>query len=351
MKKIEAIILSNEICDDHLPWVKACKSHNELVNSRVVDLTRNSWSDEIKKHPFDILLAKPGGVTSPFKQLYDERIYILSKTLGYHVFPSADEIFIYENKRFLSYWLKANKIPHPDTFVFYHIKEAEDFLVIRSFPLVAKSNIGASGSGVRILKSREEAFNYIRQTFAGEGAPRRSGPNLTRGGLIKRSFHYIAHPNEIKRKWDHYKVVSTDAQLTFVIFQEYIEHTFEWRVVRIGESFFAHKKLKTGEKASGSLLKLYDNPPFTLLDFVREITDTYGFFSQAVDVFEIDGKYLVNEMQCIFGQSDTFQMKVNGKIGRYRYIEGNWVFEEGDFARNACYDLRLEHVLSILGNR
>jgi glutathione synthase/RimK-type ligase-like ATP-grasp enzyme len=346
MKRIEAIILCNEIQDDHLLWVNACNNHKEKVNFKVVNLTLNNWLDEIQKQSFDILLAKPGGVTAPFKQLFDERIYILNKVLGYHVFPSADEIFIYENKRFLSYWLKANKIPHPRTDVFSNRKEAEDFIQSQGFPLIAKVNIGASGSGVRILKSTDEAMSYIRRTFSGKGAPRRSGPNLSKGGLIKRGIHYLFHPHDLKGKLDLYKSIASDLQTNFVIFQEYIEHTFEWRVVRIGDSFFAHKKLKIGEKASGSLVKNYENPPLALLDFARGITEKYQFYSQAVDVFESDRGYLVNEMQCIFGQSDPFQMKVNDKIGRYRYINGKWEFEEGDFARNGCYDLRLEFVLN-----
>ena len=47
-------------------------------------------------------------------------------------------------------------------------------------------------------------------------------------------------------------------------------------------------------------------------------------------------------MQCIFGQSDPYQMLIDGKPGRYRYIDDNWVFEEGDFAKDACYPLRLD---------
>lgn len=344
-------ILRNEDPGDHLSWVKACERIQPLVIFRIIDITKNDWFEDVKSFNPTYLLAKPSGNTNLFRQLYLERLDILVNDCGFKSFPSFDEIRIYENKRFFSYWLKANNIPHAKTFVFYHSNEAEDFIKGRSFPLVAKSNIGASGSGVVLIKNESEGTSYIRRSFFGNGAPKRLGPNLSRGGLIKRGLYYISHPGEIRGKLDHYRLIASDIQSNFVIFQEYIDHTFEWRVVRIGESFFAHKKLKTGEKASGSLLKLYDNPPFTLLDFVRKITDTYGFFSQAVDVFEKDGKYLVNEMQCIFGQSDPFQMKVNERIGRYRYLVGKWEFEEGDFAKNACFDLRIEYVLSTLENR
>ncbi len=345
MEPIKAVILRNELEDDHLPWIDACNEFDQ-IKYRVVDLTLNNWLEEIHKEKFDILLAKPGGLTAPLKQLFDERIYILSQVLGYKTYPSLDEILIYENKRYFSFWLKANKIPHPKTDVFYYYKEAEDFLKHSKYPIIAKTNIGASGSGVIILKNLENAIKYTKEVFQGRGAKQRTGPNFSKGGIFKRGLFYVKHPSAIAGKLKIYKARAENLQKSFVLFQEFIPHEFEWRVVRIGDSFFAHKKLKTGEKASGSLLKNYDNPPLSIFDFVKEITDKYGFFSQAVDIFEI-GKdnYVVNEMQCMFGQSDSYQMLVNGKPGRYIMHKGKWIFEEGDFNRNKSFNLRIQHVI------
>jgi len=345
VKKIKSIILRNELEDDHILWIKACEDYKDKVEYRVVNLTSNNWLEEIQKESFDILLAKPGGLTTHFKQLYDERIYILGMVMGYKIFPSPPEIFIYENKRFLASWLKANNIPHPRTDVFYSYEEALEYIRGTAYPFVAKTNIGASGSGVIIIRSITEAKDYIEETFRGNGAPQRSGPNREKGNFIIRGFHYILNPSDIAKKISIYKTKAANRQKDFVIFQEYILHDFEWRVVRIGDSFFAHKKLKAGEKSSGSLLKNYDNPPLKILDFVRQITDDQKFYSQAIDIFESTRGYLVNEMQCIFGQSDPYQMLVNGIAGRYCYLNKNWVFEEGDFAKNACYNLRVGYVI------
>jgi len=171
------------------------------------------------------------------------------------------------------------------------------------------------------------------------------GPNLDKGQWLKRGLRYLIHPGDIKKKIWIYNALRSEVQSGFVILQEFIPHEFEWRVVRIGESFFAHKKLKRGDKASGSLLKGYENPPLPLLDFVRDITDRHKFFSQAIDVFESDRGYLVNEMQCIFGQSDPYQMLVNGKPGRYICKREKWVFEKGDFNQNESYNLRIEYIV------
>jgi glutathione synthase/RimK-type ligase-like ATP-grasp enzyme len=351
VKKIKAIILRNELEDDHILWIKACEDYYDRVEYRVVNLISNKWLEEIQKKPFDILLAKPGGLTAHFKQLYDERIYILGVVLGYKIFPSPQEIFIYENKRYLASWLKTNNIPHPKTDVFYSYGEALEYIRSAVYPFVAKTNIGASGSGVIIIKSIHEAKDYIEETFRGRGAPQRTGPNRDKGDFIKRGFHYILHPSDIAKKISIYKTKASNRQKDFVIFQEYISHDFEWRVVRIGESFFAHKKLKRGEKSSGSLLKNYDNAPLDLFDLVKVITDKHGFYSQAIDIFESERGYLVNEMQCIFGQSDPYQMLIDGIPGRYRYLNENWTFEEGDFAKNGCYDLRVSALIDYFFNR
>jgi glutathione synthase/RimK-type ligase-like ATP-grasp enzyme len=345
LNHIKLVILRNELDKDHLRWVVACEKFEGRLSFQIVDVTKNDWLDRILVFKPDLILTRPGGLTAPFKQLYDERLMILSKELNFRCFPSLDEVLIYENKRYFSYWLRAHKIPHPKTDVFYFKDEAISFLDNADFPLVGKVNIGASGSGVVILKSYNQAKIYVNNTFSGKGAEKRVGPNLNKSGLLKRGIRYLLQPGRISQKMSIYNRLSKDRQIGFVIIQEYVPHPYEWRVVRIGDSFFAHKKMKLGDKASGSLLKNYDNPPHEILDFVKEITDKFDFHSQAVDIFETEKGYLVNEMQCIFGQSDPYQMLVDGRPGRYCYKNANWIFEEGDFNTNESYDLRLSSVL------
>ncbi|MCK5137872.1 MAG: hypothetical protein KAR19_18950 [Bacteroidales bacterium] len=347
MSKPLLIVLANENPDDHSLWVKACKRKKNAIDYKVVNLSQADWFERIKENiNAAYFLCKPPCITSSFKHLYDERLTILTESLHLPVYPSLQECLIYENKRFLSYWLKANRIPHPQTNVFYFKKETLEFIEQHEFPLVAKVNIGASGSGITFLHSKKEACNYIEDAFGRKGAKRRSGPNLEKGNFFRRGMHYVLHPADIGKKIRLYQTVKLDIQKGFVIFQEFIFHNYEWRVIRVGDSFFAHKKLRKKEKTSGSLLKGYEDPPLELLDYVRDITDKHHFYSQAVDIFESDRGYLVNEMQCIFGQSDPFQMLVNGKPGRYRYNKNKWQYEEGDFTSNQCYDLRLEFILS-----
>lgn len=343
---IKLVILKNEIDDSHKKWQLSCENYGNEIQYQVIDISLNDWMEKIKSFSPDILLLKPSGLTAPFKSMYDERLSILVKDLKFKCFPSYNECLIYENKKYFSYWLKANDLDHPKTDVFYLYNEANDFMIKNAnFPLVAKANIGASGSGVVILNDLASGVKYIKDTFGGIGAKKRVGPNLKKGKLLIRASKYLFNPKKIFKKFNIYKARAMDIQKDFVLFQEFIPHEYEWRVVRIGNSFFAHKKLLKNKMSSGSLLKEYCNPPLELLDYVKSITDQFNFYSQAIDLFEYNGNYLINEMQCIFGQSDSYQMKVNDEIGRYVFKENSWVFEKGDFNTNESYDLRLSSAI------
>jgi hypothetical protein len=351
MTTLNLAILKNEDPYDHLMWVKACEDHSRHVAYTVIDLLNRSWLDEFREQSFDCLLALPGAKTSTFRSAYQERLEILAGELSCHIYPTLTELRIYENKRFLSYWLQANDIPHPQTWVFYDQEEALAHLAAAQFPCVGKTNVGASGDGVMILKDGIQAREYVMRAFT-TGIRSRTGPKLFHKNLIGSKLKKLLHPDQILNRLKTYVQIAKDAQIGVVILQEYIPHNYEWRIVRIGDSFFGHKKIKSGSKASGSLLKGYDPPPFQLLDFVKSITDDHRLVSQAVDIFvDRDGCYLVNEMQCLFGQSDPYQMKVDDRIGRYIMKAGHWMFEEGDFNQNESFNLRVAHVIEMYGDK
>ena len=342
---MKIVILKDELPGSDSKWKLACDKKN--LDYEVVDLATQNWYEKILMLKPDILLLKPSGLTTPYKEMFDERLSILVNEKKLFCYPSLKEVKIYENKKFFSYWLKANDIPHPKTFVFYYQREALQFVEENNqYPIVAKTNIGASGSGVKIVKDKESLVLYIHDTFSGKGSNKRIGPSLKKGKWIKRGLNLILRPKKIRERIEVYESRAKDIQKDFVLFQEYIAHEYEWRVVRIGDSYFAHKKMLLNEKTSGALLKTYSAPPLHLLDFVKKITTQHQLDSVAVDLFEKEDGYLINEIQCIFGQSDNYQMKVDDKIGRYIFIDNSWCFEEGNFNDNENYDLRLEHAIN-----
>lgn len=312
----------------------------------VIDISLHDWMERCLSKAYDIFILRAPGMTDIEKQMFDERAAILAHELGLRIYPSLTEILIYENKKYLSYWLKAHGVSSPRTDVFYHKADALRFINKAAYPIVGKMNIGASGKGVKIIQNQAEAVQYVNKVF-GKGIRPRIGPNLRTASLLTKIKNGIYKKGLLKKKLSAYATVYKQPQ-RYAILQEYIPHQYEWRTVRIGESYFAHKKLVEGNKASGSLKKDYGNPPLRLLDFVKQTCEKLEITSASLDIFETSDGFLVNEIQTYFGQSDKYQMQVDGVAGRYRSVDGKWVFEAGDYASNQCYDLRLEHILSLL---
>ena len=75
-----------------------------------------------------------------------------------------------------------------------------------------------------------------------------------------------------------------------------------------------------------------------------------GLFDSSVPSLGNRFELLVNELQTVFGASHSVhQLKVNGEPGRFVRggNGGEWVFEPGDFARNACANERVRYVLEV----
>jgi len=341
---MKAVILRNELDISPEWWRIACDKYGILY--QIVNLMEDNWLSDIQNANGDIFLACPSGMQEHLKAMYDEKIYWIENILQKKVYPSYNEICVYENKRNFSYFAQTIGLPVPQTHVFYSRKEAHEFICSTQYPIVAKTSIGAAGTGVKILQTKKAAERYIRQAFT-RGIKRKSGPNLqitTKRSLLDRA---IKNPKFLIQKLKFYRKIRRGRQANCIIFQEYILHDFEWRIVKIGESYFGHKKLKVGEKASGTKAKLYDVPPVKLLDFVDSICKKCKFNMVAVDIFENpNGNYFINEIQTKWGQKYDYLMLVDGKTGRFvKQKDGNWLFEEGDFNQNKSFNLRLEWIL------
>lgn len=299
----------------HAHFVQACLELG--VPFRVLDLARSDWLDQVERAGCEVLLVWPDAFLSVWNRMIKERLWVLEEELGYAAVPSSREIWMYEDKRRMVYWLQARQIPHPRTWIFYDPAEAEDFALRCELPVVFKLNFGAAATGVWIVRSRRELVRRVRRAF--------------RRGCVGRGM------DRRDREWGA------------VLLQEYLPGVKEWRLVRIGDSYFGHPKGRRGEFHSGSGVALWDVPAPRHLDFLHRVTEAGGFRSMDVDVFETpDGRLLVNELQAVFGASVAVdQLRVDGRPGRFvRRGEGRWEFEAGDFARNACANERVRDALA-----
>lgn len=339
---MKVAILRDNNPDSSLKWEIACRSLG--CEHITVDLLRNDWLDVIRRFDPDFCVARPPGDNQQRKNVFDAKVFVLVSQTSYEVFPGIVETLIYENKATLSYFLRVNGIPHPETFVTYSQEEALEFVKETKYPVVAKTLIGAAGSGVKMLTNRSEAKSYVELGFK-HGIKRRFGPNKKTGSPKKWLVKAIQSPKYLLKKLNEYKDREQDIQKGVVLFQEYVPHDFEWRCVKIGESYFGYKKLKIGDKASGAKEFEYGEPPTELLTFTKDLCEKFGFCFMTIDYFWNNGRILVNEMQTIFGHKNPYICSVNGMKGRYRFIEQEWVFEEGEFNSNESYTLRLQVVI------
>jgi len=302
----------------HSNYIGACRELG--VPYTVLDISGPDWIGVVENSGCDAFLVWPSGLLTAWKQMYDDRLKIMVDELGKIIYPTYDELWVWESKRRMHYWLKANNIPHPRTWVFYNRFEAMEFAESAELPIVYKADLGATAMGVRILRNSSKAKRLINRCFK---------KGIVRKGGDKR-----------------------DKQWGSVLFQEYLLNVTEWRILRLGNSYFGHQKLKRGDFHSGSGETGWYDPPKKLLDFARNVTEKGGFTSMDLDIFEtIDGRYLINELQSLFGSHLPYQMLVNDKPGRYIYepLSDRWIFEQGVFCRNASCNLRVEALLEVLG--
>ncbi len=343
-------IIYSQYLSDIQGWVNACKKRS--LDYVSIDLCCSDWFEQIVNSGADFLVNKPEGSYEYLKTMYDEKLYIITNYLKIPMFPSLEETLIYENKKMLSYFLKANAIPHPETNVFYIKQQALDFVSGCSFPIVAKTAIGASGSGVKIIKTKEEAMKYIHSAFSKKGINRRIGPNPNHGTPVSWLKKAMKDPGYLIRKVQLYKSeYKFGKQFNYVLFQAYIKHDFEYRVTKCGEYYYTTKKLPVNGKCSGAGVFSYTpEVPLEVYNFVKDICDKHNFNSMSADIFCTESGYLINELQTHWGVEDDETMYVNGAKGVYKYNNG-WRFIKGDFWTNCYFDTRLDAAIELFNKR
>lgn len=329
--KIMKLGIFKDFKGQHEVFINACKELK--VKYEVIDIISCDWVENIKNSDCDGFLIKPPGRRDAWKRMYDERVYFIEKIMRKPVYPTYDEIFLYENKRVMSYWLQVNNINSPKTWVFYSKEEAKKFVeTYNDYPLIFKSNIASASIGTKVLKNKTQALKLVNRIFT------------------KFNFYNRGYTKWNKKKGIPYPMLD-DKQYDNVLFQQKIDIKYEWRGVKIGESYFAHKKLLgTDGLRSGSGNANYDTPPKEVMDFIKKVCDKGNFNSMDVDFFETkEGKFQVNELQTFFGSKiQPYQMCVDGKPGRFVFDHGKWVFEEGMFNKNNSCNLRVANFINIL---
>ena len=297
----------------HKYFMTACIDMN--VSYEVIDIRKNNWLNDIKNSGCSGIIVWPLITTIVLKEMTDERLRIIEEDLKIPVYPPSNEVWLLDNKRRVSDWLRANGFAQPETNEFFIEEEAMEFTSKIEYPVVFKTVRGSVSHGVMIIKNKDEAVKIIRQSFSKGIVQERSDP---------RNF-----------QWD------------FVLFQEYLPDVEEKRMIRIGDSYLCIDKVKVGDFHSGSGYMKWGDPGENFLSLTKDVTDKGNFKSMNVDFFiGNDGRVLINELHTLFHGPKIPDSDLKG---RYIYDDGKWNFEQGNYYRNYCCNLRVMNFLDMLG--
>ena len=313
----------------HKYYVRSCEELG--IEYELIDIIGDNWLEEVQNSDCDGFLCRPPSKFQERKSMYDEKLYMINKLMNKPIYPSYEELFIYENKKMMYYFMKLNNYPHVETHVFYRKKDFLKYIETAHFPLVFKTNIGSTAKGVEFIKSKRRAKNIANKLFGF------LSEKLARG-FTPQTTGKIIPVKAIGNNQKHY-----------ILVQKFEGIKWEWRIIKIGNSYFGHKKLLNNGFASGSGKVGREDPPKELLYMVKKISEENNFYSLDLDIFETkDDRFLINEIQSIFGAIKDSQMHINGIPGRYTFVDNDFKFEEGVFNKHASFMLRVEDFVSIL---
>lgn len=320
----------------HEKVVAACKDLG--VEYEVVDILSADWIKNVKESNVDGFFCPSNYQSQEKKSILDERYYFVSQLMKRPIYPDFLSGFIHESKRNMASWLELYGYPHPKTRVFTNKLEALNYAENCSYPFVTKANVGSAASKVIIIKTKRQARRMITKCFTWfEG----------KKALLNLPFHSYYY--KLKYKCLCFRD-RRNPQKDYFIAQDYVENVqHEWRILKVGNSYFGHQKLLKGEFASGSGLVGWVAPPKELLYMVKELCEKGGFPCMDVDIFENDkGEYYINELQSFFGSFLDYQMRINDVPGRYIFKDGDFIFEEGEFNKFGSNRLKIENFIEIL---
>jgi len=325
----------------------------EGVEFQLYDIYSCNWIDEIRTLNPDGCIYSGEFRFASWRDLFRERIRFLNEQLGIPLYPRLHEYDLWESKRKMSYWLKANHVPHAETWVFGDKEEAYHFILEAEYPIVFKTDFGNASFGVRILKNRKQALAIWSKSFGnGFRIPTYNSASLDLRNRIKA----IVRP--AYRSITGIRDIPRDVEVDIMLLQKAIDIKNEWRVIKSGDCYFGHQKLPSLKgMRSGSSLVGWVVPPIELFEFVKVICEKGDFSTMCVDVFEDSkGQYYVNELQTIFGVIAPNQMykKVRDKLVGIKICfdrtANTWTEEEGEFGQDYHYRTRLKTFVAILNN-
>ena len=238
----------------------------------------------------------------------------IEHVLGIPVFPDLRTAWHYDEKLSQHYLLTGAGFPVPETWIFWDRERALRWAETATYPKIFKLSTGSSGLNVARVESADAAAALIERMFgpgiAGglveEPAPAAAPPVSARATFVRRAR---AAARELlgRAAWVPAPPPSPwNVERGYAYFQEWIEHSFDTRVIVIGERAFAYRRMPyPGDFRASRSYGPRDYDPAQIdpraLRLALAVSRRLGFQAMAYDLMHVRGAPVILEMSYTFG--------------------------------------------------
>ncbi|MDD3563782.1 MAG: hypothetical protein PHR32_08930 [Candidatus Cloacimonetes bacterium] len=133
-----------------------------LIPHTIIDLKKSDWLEQCED--LDIIVVAYESEPSRLNEL-QAKIGILDTYHGKLCYPSAKDLWSYEDKVRIFYLVKEHGLGHADTFISHDYEEAVEYTKKANYPLVSKIKTGSCSRGVELVKDKKRALQIVKQNF------------------------------------------------------------------------------------------------------------------------------------------------------------------------------------------
>lgn len=318
-------------------WIEYCKQNN--INYILVDVYKTNIIDKIVDEGVTHFMWHINHASSTDLMLYPYLMNSLD-TRGIKTFPNFNTRWHFDDKVAQKYLLESINAPLVPSYVFYSEAEALSHLKTISFPIVTKLKRGAGATNVKLLKSFEEAEEYVKTMFStginpNAGALGNLDQKLRIAKQIKNPIHLIKKTygflvkNRREQKIGNY-------EKGYFYYQKFMpENDFDTRVIIVGDKAVAFKRINRENdfRASGSGKSSFEDIDVEMIRIAFETSKKINAQSLAYDfIYDEDKKPKIIEVCFGFGTtiSSTVPFYWDDKLIKHKG-EINMQFEMMNF--------------------
>jgi len=272
----------------------------EKVDYEFINLLDNDWFESFQGQ-FSGYLIYPPSYPYEWMNVFFKRLYYVQHLIKDKSTPSLETISMYESKIAMHDFYKVHNIPHVTSYTFYNFQDALEYGHGCTLPVVVKEDAGSGATGVNIIKKRSELIKKIKKSFYFNNKSKR------KFNIYNLKLKLYPFKIALDTKWNY--LPFAPKRMGFIHIQKYNKVKYEWRIIRIGDSYFGHKKLEDSDGYhSGTLNKGWGPIPYEILNLVKEVSNRTHLDNANFDIFETqNGELYFNEIQAIFGTSTEEQ--------------------------------------------